>query len=142
MRAIIAPVIFFSFSLFPQKTRSDSICFTWIDEIDRQIACHLKIDHRWWWRTFVCVCAYSLHTKEKTKLCCFKQISYSYTIWNRSITNDRVACPCYHKFCSFFEHHHRLQGFYLFVWSQVILADGQALTQIEQLTCSNSSSIG
>jgi hypothetical protein len=41
-----------SFSLshcFPPKTRSDSICFTWIEELDRQIACHLKIDHHWWW---------------------------------------------------------------------------------------------
>lgn len=111
MRAIIAPVsISFAlvFNVFPPKTRSDSICCTWIEEIDRQIACHLKIDHRWWWRAraCMCVCVFTtltrLHQRKKTKLSCFKQISYSSALCKRSITNDRVACACYHKFCSFF----------------------------------------
>jgi len=71
MRAIIAPVIFLlSFSrCFPPKTRSDSICFTWIDEIDkeidRQIACHLKIDHCEWWRTRARVCIFTTHQRGK-----------------------------------------------------------------------------
>ena len=110
MRAIIAPVSFsfaLVFNVFPPKTRSDSICCTWIEEIDRQIACHLKIDHRWWWRTRACACVRAFttlarpHQREETKLSCFKQISYSSSMCKRSITNDRVACACYHKFCSF-----------------------------------------
>jgi hypothetical protein len=52
----------FSVSLFPPKTRFDSICFTWIEEIDRQIACHLKIDHHWWWWTRVCI--FTTHQRE------------------------------------------------------------------------------
>jgi hypothetical protein len=34
-----------------------------------------------------------------------------------------------------FEHHCRLQGFYLYVWSQATLTDGQAVTHILKLTC-------
>jgi hypothetical protein len=88
LRFVVSPKDSFRFNLFHLNRRNRQT-----DSVPSENWSSLMVIRR--------VCAYSLHTKEKTKLCCFKQISYSYTMCNRSITNDRVACACYHKFCSF-----------------------------------------